>query len=128
MLNYMLNRARGQLETVNVKIILPKGIEHSFDINIIMGNLLENAIRAAKESGEKLLNVRVHMKRGVLLVEVENSFCRDALVGEKDAAQARKGDHGIGLHSVRKIVEKHNGIMEVFVKENLFCVKLMLYL
>lgn len=129
-LNYMLNRARGQLETVHAKIILPKGIEHSFDINIIMGNLLENAIRAAKESGEKLLNVRVHMQRGVLLVEVENSFCQDGLVRKKDVVSTGKGkgDHGIGLHSVRKIVEKHNGIMEVFVKENLFCVKLMLYL
>ena len=96
-LNYMLNRARGQLETVHVKIILPKGIEHSFDINIIMGNLLENAIRAAKESREKLLNVRVHMKRGVLLVEVENSFCQDGLVRKRMLPQPERARGIMGL-------------------------------
>lgn len=135
-LNYMLHKARSLLREVNVKVRIPKGIDHFFDINVIMGNLLENAIRAAQESEEKLLNVRVRMKQGVLLVEVENSFRKDGILRENAAGgnaafattKRDKEDHGIGLHSVRKIVEKHDGIMEVHPDGNLFCVKLMLYM
>lgn len=135
-LNYMLQKAREKLHTVNARVLLPKEIDHSFDINIIMGNLLENAIRGAQESGEKLLNVRVRMKQGVLLVEVENSCREETILRESAGAggirfattKKEKEDHGIGLYSVRKIVEKYNGIMEFSLKENLFCVKLMLYM
>ena len=135
-LNYMLQKARSCLRTVNARVVIPRGIDHSFDINVILGNLLENAIRAAGESEEKLLNVRVRMRRGVLLVEVENSFRQDGLV-RKSGIRAKevyattkkdKENHGIGLYSVRKMVEKYNGIMEVHPKGNLFCVKLMLYM
>ena len=80
--------------------------------------------------------MRVRMRRGVLLVEVENSFRQDGLV-RKSGIRAKevyattkkdKENHGIGLYSVRKMVEKYNGIMEVHPKGNLFCVKLMLYM
>lgn len=39
-LNYMLQKAREELKTVNVKVMLPEAVRHSFEINVLIGNLL----------------------------------------------------------------------------------------
>ena len=52
-LNYMLQQAKERLKDVHSKVLLPEKMEHSFDINIILGNLLENAIEAAEQTEEK---------------------------------------------------------------------------
>ena len=41
-MNYMLYRAEEEGCNVNVKVQLPESVRHSFDINVILGNLLEN--------------------------------------------------------------------------------------
>ena len=66
LLNYMLQKAQKSLCFVNAKIQIPEEISHSFDINIILGNLLENAIEAAEKTEEKMLDVEIGLKQGVL--------------------------------------------------------------
>ena len=53
-LNYMLQKAKAELETVDVKVILPEEIKHSFDLNVLIGNLLENAIEAARKTKKSI--------------------------------------------------------------------------
>ena len=141
-LNYMLQKAKEELREVNVRVWLPKSVGHSFDINVIVGNLLENAMEAAKATEEKLLNLKIGVKQGVLRIEMENSFCRELLVQEGPeqaglpAEERRrfrttkkdKEEHGFGLGNVQKIVEKYNGIMEAYPKGGRFFVKLILYI
>ncbi|MDE5747283.1 MAG: GHKL domain-containing protein [Acetatifactor sp.] len=135
-LNYMLQRAREELDTVTVKVVLPEEIQHSFDINILLGNLLENAIEAAKQTERKYLGVQITLNREVLKIEVENSFRPENLVWEEQGGRNRsllttkrvKEQHGIGLKNVRKIVESYNGVMEEETKGDVFCVKLILYM
>lgn len=135
-LNYMLEKARKLLRTVEVKICLPEEIRHSFDINIILGNLLENAIEAAKCTEEKYLLVNILLKQGVLRIEIKNSFSgvQSLRVSDTDGKKhflSTKEDavaHGIGLGSVRNIVEKYNGLMEVMPENTYFGVKLILYM
>ena len=145
-LNYMLQKAKDELKEVNVGIRLPEATGHSFDINVILANLLENAIEAAKETEEKLLNLKIGARQGVLRIEIENSFCRELLVmngEEKEGLQARRGtkgrlrfqttkknkeEHGFGLKNVQRMVEKHNGIMEAYANGKRFFVKLILYI
>lgn len=150
--NYMLFRAKEELKEVTIDMQLPEAVSHSFDINIILGNLLENAIEAARETEEKFLNVGIGLRQGVLRIEVENSFARPLLAAKTpvcagsgqekvfyqstDSGQCSrflttKRDrkmHGLGLDSVRKIVEKHNGIMEAYSEGKYFFVKLILYM
>ena len=47
---------------------------HSFDINIILGNLLENAIEAARQTEEKKLTIAIREEKGVLRIHIENSY------------------------------------------------------
>lgn len=129
-LNFLIQRAREQLQTVTVKVKLPEKLGHSFDINIIIGNLLENAIEAAIQTEEKTLDVFIEFKQGVLKVEIKNSFNGEIKENQKGfiTTKKRKELHGIGLQSVKKIVEKYRGALTISISENIFCVKLIMYL
>lgn len=135
-LNYMLQKAKNELETVDIKVILPEKIRHSFDINVLLGNLLENAIEAAAKTENKYMRIYIVLKRGILKAKIENSFA-DAHILENGqwksdvALKTTKpitDHHGIGLKNVKKVVEKYNGTMEVTTKEGIFCVNLLLYM
>lgn len=130
MLNYMLHKAKQSLTAVEVKVQIPEDMKHSFDVNIILGNLLENAIEAAVKTEEKKLSVEVYWKQEVLWVEIANSYsgklkCTSSkLLTTKEDAER----HGIGLQSVQKIVEKYNGVMDVSSEDHIFKVSLILYM
>ncbi len=129
-LNYMLHRAKSELNTVNVKVQIPNTVHKSFDLNIILGNLLENAIKAAKQTEEKLLNVLIQEKQGVLHIEIENSY--EGKIEYKNniflTTKKDKESHGIGLSSVKRMVEKYHGLMEIEIIKRMFCVKIILYM
>lgn len=135
-LNYMLHKAREELIEVDVKVKLPEKIKHSFDINILLGNLMENAIEAAKQTEKKYLSLMVALSKGVLKIVVKNSFqpygviIEEQLHGQKRylTTKAEKNEHGIGLQSVRKIVEEYNGTIEIEQENDIFCVKLIMYM
>lgn len=135
-LNFMLQKAEKELKTVDIKVMLPEKVRHSFDINVMLGNLLENAIKAAGKTENKYLSVHIKLKRGILKVKIENSFESSYILRKE---QNRKDtilkttkpftkQHGIGLKNVKKIVEKYNGTMAVTAQEGIFCVNLLLYM
>ena len=135
-LNFMLQKAEKELKTVDIKVMLPEKVRHSFDINVMLGNLLENAIEAAGKTENKYLSVHIKLKRGILKVKIENSFESSGILCEE---QNRKDtilkttkpfteQHGIGLKNVKKIVEKYNGTMAVTAQKGIFCVNLLLYM
>lgn len=135
-LNYMLQRAKEELETVVVKVILPEAIKHSFDLNVLIGNLLENAIEAARQTDTKYLNVNITLQKGVLRIQIDNSFAT-GIISEKEerdgskvflTTKRRKEQHGIGLKNVKKIIESYNGNMEIQTRGDIFSVKLILYM
>lgn len=129
-LNYLLQRAKKELRSVNVKIQIPAAVSHFFDLNVILGNLLENAIEAAMQTEEKQLDVDIKLKQGVMRIKIANSFNGRIEKGQQGllTTKEKKEQHGIGLSNVKKIVEKYNGIMEICPHDNLFCVKLILYM
>ena len=80
-----------------------------------------------------MLNIEIGLKQGVLKIKVENSFSGTWIpkkIVEKGMFFSTKGNqkkHGFGLKSVRKIVEKYHGIMEIYPQGQYFCVKVILY-
>ena len=134
-LNYMLQNARDKLENVIVKVILPEKMKHTFDMNVLVGNLLENAIEAAVRTDRKYLSVNIAFKKGVLKIRMENSFLpAETEDRERQGRQLlfttkkEKEQHGFGLKSVEKIVEAYHGTMEITTQKELFCVNLILYM
>ena len=135
-LNYMLRRAQRELKTVKSKIVLPESLKHYFDINVLIGNLLENAIEAARQTEDQYLYISMVLNKGVLKIKVENSYPgidRIDMMLEDDkviwrTTKKEKEKHGIGLKSVKKIVESYEGTMETKIHNNMFCVNLVLYM
>lgn len=135
-LNYMLQKAEKELKTVDIKVMLPEKVRHSFDINVVLGNLLENAIEASGKTENKYLSVHIILKKGILKIKIKNSFESSRILREEQQGKDMvlhttkpfTDQHGIGLKNVKKIVEKYNGTMAVTTQGDIFCANLILYM
>lgn len=130
-LNYSLRRADKLLHTVNTDIQIPKQLyKNNFNICVILGNLLENALREAVKSEDKFLSVSIRMKKDILLILIENSYT-GTIAKEADkfkTSQKNKSVHGIGLESVKQVVTSCGGDLKIEYTENRFLVQVLLYL
>lgn len=130
LLNYWLYKAKQTLQTVDIQVRLPEGILHTFDINSVVANLLQNAIEASSQSAEKYLSLSLSLSKGVLKLRIRNSFSEEAKPSRSRLFSAKKQDtlHGFGLRSVRHIVEKYDGVLELNKQGNMFEANAILYL
>lgn len=72
-LNYMLEKAENELNTVEVKVNIPEGLHmDTFDLVIIIGNLLDKAIEAARQTDDKYLSFKMTMEKGILYMDASN--------------------------------------------------------
>lgn len=112
LLNYKLQKANEVLNQVETKISIPEQLRlRSFDLNVLLGNLLDNAIDASMQTEEKKLKITLKLDKGILFLNICNS-CQRIADGRNDFWETTKEDkvnHGIGLKNVRGIVEKYHG-------------------
>lgn len=130
-LNYLLQTAKKSLKEVDVSVSIPEGLEvHNYLFNVILGNLLENAIEAAKKTEKKYLKIHIKLKQSVLYINVENSFNGEIKLKEQKIITSKKNSkkHGIGLNSVKRMVDEMNGMLDLRWKNDIFCVNVMFYL
>lgn len=129
-LNYKLEEASRAGAQLEVSVMLPDNLGMDcFDINVMLGNLLDNAIAGLVSAREKRLLVDIRMEMGILCLRVENSY--DGVVKKAGSRYlSRKTDsgvHGIGLTAVEQTVKKYNGQMQVESAGDTFRVQLLLY-
>ncbi len=130
-LNYLLQKAEKQIPKAEINVAMPENLSiDTFSINVILGNLLENAIEASQKSQEKYLKIDIKVKKGLFLLRIENSFKESPIVdkGEIVSSKGSLINHGIGLKSVKAVVEKQGGEFDISWKGNRFIAKAMLYL
>lgn len=125
MVNYILEKAKENLKDVTVRISIPeKYFKGDFYICTILGNLLENAVRGAEESEEKYLMLQIDVEKGGLYIRVENSYKEK----ENKNSHLDSSRHGIGLESVKRMVEMKNGEVQIEKAEGRFRVFVFLYI
>ena len=118
-LNYMLQKANAESMSLN-----------HFDICVILGNLVDNAVREAGKSEEKKLAIKLRVKQEVLFIFIENSYS-GKIIEKKDTLQTTQKDpaiHGIGLENVKRVVAANGGEIKIEHTENRFYVHVLLYL
>lgn len=113
LLNYELSLAAEFGAEIINNVNLPEKLNiSSFDMTIILGNLMDNAIEALRHSKRKLLKVNIQFNKGIIRIDIENSY---------DPKYRKKHDgreHGIGLLSVENTLQKYHGKLDSYPEES----------
>ena len=130
-LNYFLDKADKIHCKIETKIIVPDcTLVSEFDLNMLLGNLLDNALEALEKTEEKYLYIGISYHKGMMLINIKNSF--DGILDKNgDAYYSRKkdmGKHGIGLRNIKEIVQKYNGEINIGAVEKMFNINIILYI
>lgn len=130
MLNYKISEAARRGIEVEYEVEIPeKLLMEDFDLTCILGNLLDNAVEAAEKTEEKFIGLKLkYREKGVLFFKIQNTFSGDLIVAD-DTLMTTKEDragHGFGLISVRKSIQKYDGIMRIRREGNIFGITVLL--
>ena len=101
-----------------------------FDMTVILGNLIDNALRAVSLVTENgFIDFVIHYSKGMLLIKISNPFCTYIKQegGQIITSKPDKENHGYGLRSVNETVAKYNGTIEIETDENIFTITAILY-
>lgn len=129
-LNYRLAKADKMGCRIETDLKVPdSSFMSDFDLNMLLGNLLDNALEAVEHVKEKYLRVELRYQKGVLVIHICNSFDgilqqkgKDFLTRKKD-----KENHGWGLWNVEQIVKKYSGEQMIKTEGELFTTSIVLY-
>ncbi len=130
-LNFKLQEATNKEIHFKIEVELPNKLNiEPFDLTVILGNLMDNAIQASEkiEIKDRKLFVCCQYQKGMLIVKIRNRY-NGIITYEGDSIVTLKEDkinHGIGLFNIRKTVEKYNGIFETEHSEEDFIATVML--
>lgn len=129
--NHMLARAEQLQCKWNAAIQAPEAsFMPDFDLNMLLGNLFENALEAVEKAGQKNLDLYISYRKGVLYVSLYNTYSGSVRKKGEEYFTTKKnrGGHGLGMKSVRYIVEKYRGEMKVQNTNELFKVDIVIYI
>lgn len=110
---------------VDVQEGMPLEFMANIDLISIIGNMVDNALEAAaKVCGERYVEINMFTanENHFLILEVRNNFAEPPVIGADGYITSKKNkkEHGIGIHTVEKIVGKYNGKLEIKVGTNDF--------
>lgn len=126
LVNYKYAVAKKYGIDVTADILVPDAISKvdCGDLSVILGNLIDNAIEAAKEcERDKRIVISMGVTRGELVIDICNTYDKEPktdrqgnfLTGKED-----RGNHGFGIKSVQKAVKKYDGNVLFQTKEGIF--------
>lgn len=128
-LNYSWEKAEELGIDMECKVsISPHFSIRMYEISVILGNLLENAIEAAEETQKPYVSLRLLGEKDMLVLQVKNSYNGVIKRKGKQFISTKTGNgHGIGLSSVRNLVEQKQGNLQLDYDEKEFRVEVVLY-
>lgn len=97
----------------------------SADLCAVLGNLLDNALEAAKqvpEPEQRLIRLTIRRINRMLVIKVENSFFSPPVMENGSLATTKKeqGLHGWGLKSAQAAAEKYDGMVQTSHENHIF--------
>lgn len=128
-LNYLLNKkidfAKENKIKVVTHILIPEKLELGNDIlSVILGNIIDNAINACieiEDKSQKNIDIKIKVFQEKLIIVVENTYDKHKQKSTKTVS------NGLGLLSVKKLVNEKKGIYTVNLTENIYSVSILLF-
>lgn len=100
-----------------------------YDLCTVFGNLLENALEAAKISEEKQIFLTVAYEGNTILIKEENSYVGELKIenGALKTTKEKKDMHGYGLRNMEESIQCYHGIMTCYTENQRFIIEIMIY-
>ena len=132
---YYIAQKEKILMNIQVMIDLKEIKISTYEFCRILGILLDNAIEAAKECEEKVINIRFikDFRVNRKLIIIENTYNKLDIDIDKifekgySTKKERNEEHGLGLWTVRKILDQSDNLSLFTKKEKLFSQQLEIY-
>ena len=128
-LNYMLSKAVTKDIKIRSKLAVPKDVQITiYDMNVILGNLIENAIEANENVENPKIDIRINYVKGSLAIELSNTYSgKIRFKGELPVTTKKeKEKHGYGIMNIKKVLEKYNHTLDFEVSDDRFTVRILM--
>lgn len=128
-LNYMLQRAQDEGISVNVRVAVPEKLELSaYDMNIIFGNIIENAIEAQKGVNAPKIDLLITYSKGSIIIELRNTYSQKLRWKEGMPVSTKRParEHGYGIRNVKKVLEKYTSTLDFDCTGEWFTVRILM--
>lgn len=120
---------------------------NEFDLCILFGNLLDNALQACERlqcsnpnnNADCFIDIQAKAVKKYFLIEVKNSADVTAVPetgfisknniswhGARSTVRNNVANHGIGLFNVKDVVNKYNGAMNMNIENGIFVISILL--
>ncbi|MBC5711389.1 sensor histidine kinase [Hungatella sp. L12] len=129
-LTYFQQRALQEQIPFSIHVSLPAELKlEAWNLGVLLGNLLENAFEASEKLPQELRSVSIYSKitKGNLLITVKNHWNGKFTIHENRIYSSKHEGDGIGLSSVRSMVEMNGGQFYLTPGEDEFEVSLVLW-
>ncbi len=130
MADYLINSKAAMAEEAGIRfqaqVEFPRRTNiRSVDLCAILGNLLDNAIEAARQVTDpsgRTVALTIRRIHQMLVIKVENSFAAAPVQegGELKTTKTEGGLHGWGLKSAQTAAEKYDGMVQAGVSGEVF--------
>lgn len=101
------------------------------DLCVIFGNTLDNAIEACEKihtDDKNIINVSCKSAGGFMFVSITNPVEENIQISNNiiKTSKSNKTEHGFGMYSLKKSVDKYNGTVKLSCSDKIFSVELEL--
>ncbi|MFI3212885.1 MAG: GHKL domain-containing protein [Eubacteriales bacterium] len=132
-LNALLHIYDGKMKSNDIKVEyfiedVELGKIDSYDVCLLLSNLLENAMEATAMLEDKSIHVALKKKKGYIDVKVINTIHTSVLASNATltTTKAQKQEHGFGILTMKNIVHKYDGSFEVYEEDHKICFHILL--
>lgn len=127
-LNYNLTHLCNEnIEPVVYGSLPPLDAVSSMDLCTVFSNMLSNAIKGANACGLEKPSLLIRFQHGdtYFSITITNSVAESPSDNQKTNKKPDR-NHGYGLHKIKEVAEKYQGIFEQEQKEGLFTIQIYL--
>jgi len=123
MINFKLGQLRKTEYQLSLDLNVPQKLDIStYDLTVILGNLLDNAITAIKKADRKLLDLSISCSMGNLIIILKNSYNGPLKIenGKFLSTKKNKENHGIGLSNIKQSLNNYDGEIRLEYSKDIF--------
>lgn len=130
--NYIINSKSKICSDRHIKIYIYIANEipefSDLDLCVLLGNAMDNAIEGVSGEGNNEIYLELRNVDNFFMISVKNTIINSVLEDNPNLISTKneKEVHGLGILSMKEVVQKYNGSIEFYESDNKFCCDMLL--